>query len=308
MAIAGTIERSSAITLPRVLERIFDHEQPGSLQLKHKESGKTAEVKIDRGAVEETTFGDLKGDLAMREISQTFPWEYEFVSSDTSISTGRLPMQPASRPAKRPALKLTGAVKPMMVLSGLPNAPSDAPQSLAPATVPAGAPAAPRLAESVESRPAVKFMQEKSGAQPSPVPAKPGVEPPERIGAAPAQVDKVAAISPPLSTARRISNLPTAESMVEWVEAGDDYALRFACSDSLNFGKVEEKEWAYFHSDCASLMERASLIGEVLGFSPPSLAAIVEPERAAGYRRLANGFAGLYCGPGSTVDALLTIP
>lgn len=292
MAIAGIIDRTSAITLPRVLERIFDHEQPGFLKLKHRESGKTAEVRIDRGAVEETTYGDLRGDLAMREISQTYPWEYEFVSSDPNISTGRLPVQPASRPAKRPALKLAGAVKPMMVLSGL----TDAVQDASRAAVAENA-SAPGEAKAVESKPAVKFIQEKPTAQFRPLPVKTGI----------AKESAGVAVIPP-SSMRRVSSLPTAESLAEWVEKGDEYALRFACSENLNFGSVEEHEWAYFRSDCASLMERAALVGEVLGFSPPSLAAIVEPERAAGYRRLADGFAGLYCGPDSTVEALLAIP
>ena len=311
MAIAGTIERSSSITLPRVLERIFDQEQPGLLRLRHRESGRIAIFKIDRGAVQEMVFGDLKGDAAMREVSGAFPLEYEFESSDTSITTGRLPVQPVMRAGKKPALKLVGAVKPMMVLSGLtPSAAAASPSAATarvPASAPASAPAASQVVESVERKPAARFMQEKRGPQPLPAPAEPGQakeQPRQEIPSKDAVEKSVALPPPPM---RRVSSLPSVESLTEWVGAGDEFVIRFAGSAALTLGAVGEADMDYFRTDSASLLERAALIGEVLGFSAPGLAAIVEPERAAGYRRLADGFSGIYCGPDSTVDTLLAI-
>ncbi len=316
MAIAGTIERTSPITLPRVLERIFDHEQPGLLRLKHKESGRSAEVKIDRGAVQETVFGELNGDQAMKEISQTFPWEYEFVSSDTSITTGRLPAQLTTPSGKRPALKLVGAVKPMMILSGQTGPRSEVSPTVEKAKTPDPTPPEPQVTKPAEAKPASRLMQAKNSPAPRPTAAKPGQAPAAVVQATAtpttsAPQSKAAAVpapaSPP-SPLRRMSSLPTAESLADWVADGDEYALRFVIAEDRNIGNVAESEMAYFRADAASLMERASLIGDVLGFSPPSLAALVESERAAAYRRLADGFAGIYSGPGSTVDSMLSIP
>ena len=319
MAIAGTIERTSPITLPRVLERIFDHEQPGMLKLKHKESGRSAEVKIDRGAVQETVFGELNGDQAMKEISQTFPWEYEFVSSDTSITTGRLPVQPTVPSGKRPALKLVGAVKPMMILSGQTGREVEASPASAKAKSPDSAPPEPEATKPAEAKAGSRLMQAKNCPAPRPAPAKPGQAPAAVVQAtapptpsapqskAAAVVAPVAPVAPP-SPPRRMSSLPSAENLAEWVADGDEYALRFVIAEDRNLGNVAESEMAYFRADAVSLMERASLIGDVLGFSPPSLASLVESERAAAYRRLSDGFAGLYCGPGSTVDSMLSIP
>lgn len=311
MAIAGTIERTSPITLPRVLERIFDHEQPGLLRMKHKESGRSAEVKIDRGAVQETVFGELNGDQAMKEISQTFPWEYEFVSSDTSITTGRLPAQLTTPSGKRPALKLVGAVKPMMILSGQTGPRSEVSPIVEKAKTPEPTPPAPQV-----TKPVSRLMQAKTGPAPTPAPAKPGQAPtavvqataPPATSAPQSKAAAVPAPATPPSPLRRVSSLPTAASLADWVADGDEYALRFVIAGDRCIGNVAESELVYFRADAASLLERASLIGDVLGFSPPSLATLVEPDRAAAYRRLADGFAGLYSGPGSTVDSMISIP
>jgi len=281
MAIAGIIERTSAITLPRVLERIFDHEQPGLLRLKHLASGKTARVKIDRGAVQETTFGELQGDDAMKEISGTFPWEYEFISEDPTITTGRLPVQPATRPAKKPALKLAGLVKPVMLNTG---------------GISAGFAAFQPAAE--EGGPAVKT--ERKAAFMS---AKPAAPAPAAVA-----VEEQPEMQIPAATGRRLKQLPDALSLTDWVQAGDEYAVRFAKSGDTALGKVAEGEWEYFRADSASLMLWAAGIGETLGYSAPVLAALVEPQRAAAYRRLEDGFAGIYSGPETSVDAIIGIP
>jgi hypothetical protein len=110
--------------------------------------------------------------------------------------------------------------------------------------------------------------------------------------------------SPP----RAASQYPTAEALTAWVDAGDEYALRFLESGSQSRGNIAAADWDYFRSDFASIMDHAALIGETLGLSAPSLAAAVEPDRAACYRRLDGGFAGTYCGPGSSVESLLPIP
>ncbi len=305
MAIAGTIERSSTITLPRVLERIFDQEQPGSLRLRHKDSGRTAIVKIDCGAVQETVFGELKGDAAMREISQTFPLEYEFESLETGIPLGRRTDPEMMRARKRPALKLVGAEKPMMVPLGVATcAAADAPSPAA-----AGVPVCVTAASGVAYKSGARFMQvrERPGSQPLPAPAEPVQAKKRPVREFPSKATINEPAGPPLSPMHRFGNLPAVGSLAEWVSAGDEFAIRFACSSALTLGSIGATEMDYFRSDCASLLERAGLIGDVLGFSPPSLAVIVEPERAAGYRRLADGFAGVYCGPESTVDALLAI-
>jgi len=294
MAIAGTIESSSAITLHRVLERIFDHEQPGRLRLKHKESGQTAEVKIDRGAVQDTVFGDLKGEDALKEITQTFPWDYEFVSEDPSINTGRLPIQPANRPPKRPALKLAGESKPMMLHTGEINAGFST--QLPPQVSLAGA------------RPERKsaFMAEKPAGQQRKTPVEPvRNERPEVRATAPAG-DK-AGPAPP-APKHRVKALPHAADLAKWVADGDAYAVRFARSGDTAFGKVADSEWEYYHADSASLMLWAAGIGDTLGYSAPILTALVEPQRAASYRKLEDGFAGIYSGPDTTVDMIIGIP
>lgn len=290
MAIAGTIETSSAITLHRVLERIFDHEQPGRLQLKHKESGKTAEVKIDRGAVQDTVFGDLKGDDAMKEITQTFPWDYEFVSEDPTIATGRLPIQPTNRPPKRPALRLAGANKPMMLNTGEISA-GFAAKSPAPS---------PTIGAKPERKSA--FMGEKPAGQQSKTPVEP-----VKLERAAAPVSEKAAPAPP-SPKHRVKALPHAADLAQWVADGDEYAVRFAKSGDTEFGKVADGEWEYYRADSASLMLWAAGIGDTLGYSAPILTAVVEPQRAASYRKLEDGFAGIYSGPDTTVDMIISIP
>ena len=293
MAIAGTIEQTSAITLPRVLERIFDHEQPGLLRLKHRDSGKTARVKIDRGAVQETTYGELNGDAAMKEISQTWPWEYEFESEDPTITTGRLPVQPITRPAKKPALKLVGAGKPMMLNSGEISA-GFAAKSAPPAPAVNGA--------NPEKKSA--FMGAKPAAQQRPAPAQPGVAAAATTTAAPVAAEKKV----PGAPARRMRQWPDAASLAAWVAESDDYAVRFAKSGAVALGAVAEGEWDYYQADSASLMLWATGIGDTLGYSAPILAALVEPLRAASYRRLEDGFAGIYSGPETTVDSIIGIP
>ncbi len=290
MAIAGTIEQTSAITLPRVLERIFDHEQPGLLRLKHRDSGKTARVKIDRGAVQETVYGELNGDAAMKEISQTWPWEYEFESEDPTITTGRLPVQPISRPAKKPALKLVGAGKPMMLSSG----------EISAGFAARSAPPAPAVNG---TKPEMKsaFMGARAGAQQRPAPAQPGV-------AATAPVPVEAEKKVPGAPARRMRQWPDAGSLAAWVAESDEYAVRFAKSGEVALGAVAEGEWDYYQADSASLMLWATGIGDTLGYSAPILAALVEPLRAASYRRLVDGFAGIYSGPETTVDSIIGIP
>ena len=290
MAIAGTIEQTSAITLPRVLERIFDHEQPCLLRLKHRDSGKTARVKIDRGAVQETVYGELNGDAAMKEISQTWPWEYEFESEDPTITTGRLPVQPISRPAKKPALKLVGAGKPMMLSSG----------EISAGFAARSAPPAPAVNG---TKPEMKsaFMGARAGAQQRPAPAQPGV-------AATAPVPVEAEKKVPGAPARRMRQWPDAGSLAAWVAESDEYAVRFAKSGEVALGAVAEGEWDYYQADSASLMLWATGIGDTLGYSAPILAALVEPLRAASYRRLEDGFAGIYSGPETTVDSIIGIP
>lgn len=291
MGIAGVIERTSAITLARVLERIFDHEQPGWLKLKHRENGRTAEVKIDRGAVQDTTFGDLKGDEAMKEISQTYPWEYEFVSEDTSITTGRLPWQPGER--RKPALKLAGTVKPMMLNQGEISAGF---ASKPPAEAVNGNAKPERKSAFMAAKPAA--LQGLAVAAEEATPAV-AAEP-----SAPAEEKKV----PSASNARRVKQWPDVARLAAWVEEGDEYAVRFAKSADEALGKVDQQDWDYFAADCSSLMLWAAGIGDTLGYSAPVLAALVEPQRAASYRRLEDGFAGIYSGPDTTVDAIIGIP
>jgi hypothetical protein len=292
MAIAGVIERTSSITLARVLERIFDHEQPGWLKLKHRENGRTAEVKIDRGAVQDTVFGELKGDEAMKEIAQTYPWDYEFVSEDPTITTGRLPWQPGER--RKPALKLAGAVKPMMLHQGEISAgfatkdPEESGNGAKPerkSAFMAARPAAPQ-------RPA---KEGKSAPEDKPVDV---AEPAAR----PAGSKIVPAHS------RRMRQWPDVAHLAAWVAEGDEYAVRFAKSADQALGTVEQHDWDYFAADSSSLMLWAAGIGDTLGYSAPVLAALVEPQRAAAYRRLEDGFAGIYSGPDTTVDTILGIP
>ena len=83
------------------------------------------------------------------------------------------------------------------------------------------------------------------------------------------------------------------EEPVAWVEEGDEYAVRFAKSADQALGNVEEQDWEYFSADSSSLMLWAAGIGDTLGYSAPVLAALVEPQRAAAYRRLEDGFAGI---------------
>jgi len=292
MSIAGVIERTSAINLARVLERIFDHEQPGRLRLKHRENGRTAEVKIDRGAVQDTVFGELKGDAAMKEISQTYPWDYEFVSEDPTITTGRLPWQPGER--RKPALKLAGAVKPMMLNQG---------------EIQAGfaskKPDEPVNAGKTERKSA--FMAAKPNGQQRPVGARTEADEKPASAAAGRAVEPVAEKKPP-APGRRMRQWPDVADLAGWVEEGDEYAVRFAKSADKALGNIEEADWEYFAADSSSLMLWAAGIGDTLGYSAPVLAALVEPQRAASYRRLEDGFAGIYSGPDTTVDTILGIP
>ncbi len=287
MGIAGIIERTSSTTLPWVLERIFDREQPGMLRLKHLASGKTARVRIVDGTVQETTFGELKGEAAMKEISATFPWEYEFISGDPGAASGSAPVP---RPLKRPALKLAGNMKPAMLNSGEISA------GYAAVSAAAGEAGAATRAE----RKSV-FMAARSTAPRQPAEATgslPGAEPADDQSGNPI----------PAAPGCRTKQWPDARHLTGWVEQGDEYALRFARSGEVVLGKATESEWEYFRADCASLMLWAAGIGETLGYSAPQLAALVEPQRAAAYRRLHDGFAGIYSGPDTGVDDLMDIP
>jgi hypothetical protein len=290
MAIAGIIEPTSAITLPRVLERIFDHEQPGLLRLRHLPSGKTARVKIDHGTIQETIFGELRGDAAMQEISATFPWEYEFISQDQAITMARSPQQLERQPGKRPALKLSGAAKPTLLHSGRFTDGFAASTPAAETSLTAAKPE--RKSAFMTAKPAVTRTAASAG---STMPVVDG-------GAE--TVDPFI----PAAPNRRMKQWPDAQSLSDWVESGDEYSLRFARSGETVLGKVSPDEWAYFGADSASLMLWAAGIGETLGYSAPVLAALVEPQRAACYRRLKDGFAGIYSGPETTVDAIIDIP
>jgi hypothetical protein len=162
----------------------------------------------------------------------------------------------------------------------------------APARMPGKKPA---LKLTGTQRPAIAIPRKQTAPVLLPAPARNGV-------------DAAAAAGGSLSTARQMTTLPTAESVASWVDAGDEYAIRFSCSADGNRGNAGDSDWEYFRTDHASLMERAELIAGTLGFSAPLLAVIVEPERAASYRQLADGFAGAYCGPGCSVDMMLELP
>jgi hypothetical protein len=280
MAIAGIIEPTSAISLPNVLERILDHEQPGLLRLRHPASGKTARVRIDCGMIQETIFGELRGEAAMEEISATSPWEYEFISQDPAIAP-----TPPQQTAKRPALKLAGAVKPMMLQSGqiragfAAGAPAGTAKPERRSAFMTAKPAAPRAAA-----PAVSTMAVANGGE------------------------EIVDSSIPVAPDRRMKQWPEVHSLNDWVEGGDEYSIRFARSGDMAIGKVTVDDWVYFSADSASLMLWAAGIGETQGYSAPVLAALVEPQRAACYRRLEDGFAGIYSGPDTTVDTIIAIP
>lgn len=90
MNISGIIEQNSSVTLPRLLERIFDTDRPGELVLKHQNTGEEAVLTIKDGEVSNTVYGDLKNDAAMRAINQTFPWVYDFQASGGAKGDGRM--------------------------------------------------------------------------------------------------------------------------------------------------------------------------------------------------------------------------
>ncbi len=139
MAFSGTIERTSPITLARLLERIYDAGEPGELHLEHAESKAAAVLVIHRGEIVSSTCGPLSGEGAMKELTTTFPWTYQFhPQGQTSSADARVPMP---RPVKRPALKL----KPLLASEARPAFAFNHLVPLADAPDVPGEPSAPRI-------------------------------------------------------------------------------------------------------------------------------------------------------------------
>jgi hypothetical protein len=237
MGFAGIIDRTSPITLARLLERIHDAGAPGKLLLTHSDTNETAVLAIDRGEIVHARCGDLDHDAVMKHLVSTFPWSYQFVAKGTQPTSDEDSAQLSIRPAKRPAIKL----KPL-------------PTS--------------------EERPAF------------------------------------ADASPPMApaTAALVSRAPSAmpaESISAWIQGGDEHFIRFADTATERIGNVDPADWEYFRADHAWLLTTANAIRESLGFSPPITLAVVEPQRAAAYGTLENGFVGILGGKGASVSQVL---
>ncbi len=109
MAFSGIIDRTSPITLARLLERIYDADEPGELRLIHGDTNEAARLVISRGEVVSSQCGELVGEAALRHLSSTFPWSYHFTGRHASASEGAgAETSPRSMPlaTKRPAVKL----------------------------------------------------------------------------------------------------------------------------------------------------------------------------------------------------------
>jgi hypothetical protein len=89
MVFVGIIERTSAISLPRLLERVYESGQTGRLELRHGETGQRATLVVDKAGIKEKRCGDLTGDAAMAEIRSSFPWHYEFIAEGAESIVAR---------------------------------------------------------------------------------------------------------------------------------------------------------------------------------------------------------------------------
>ncbi len=90
MNMNGTLDSNSAITLPRLLERIFDTDRPGELRLQKADGSAQASINIANGEVTSTVFGDLKNKEATNAILSSLPWNFEFVPKGSVQGDGRL--------------------------------------------------------------------------------------------------------------------------------------------------------------------------------------------------------------------------
>jgi hypothetical protein len=109
MAFSGIIDRTSPITLARLLERIYDADEPGELRLVNDATNEAARLVISRGEVVSSQCGELVGEAALRHLNSTFPWSYHFAGRSAKASDGSgAETSPRSMPvvAKRPAVKL----------------------------------------------------------------------------------------------------------------------------------------------------------------------------------------------------------
>ena len=319
MAFSGIIDRSSPITLARLLELIYDADEPGELLLQHNETKEKAVLVISRGEVLSTQCGELSGDAAMKQLNSTFPWSYHFVSRNSAAKSAEENQFPMPRPTKRPALKL----KPL--LASEENA---AFNSTAPARVPStDAPSAP-VGETPQPtpmrRPVVLFRKpqdspseqaEVSATPEEAAPANQALDRPllrllgEPLPGATLPEDFVPqAESPPvapvISKAKPRSTI-SETNLVEWLAGGDDHFMRFAESAGTWQGTIDSDDREYFRADYHWLTSMANAVGQSLGFSTPLTMAVAEPQRAAGYGRLEDGFVGVLGGKGASVVQVL---
>lgn len=326
MAFSGIIDRNSPITLARLLELIYDTDEPGQLILQHNDTKEQAVLVINRGEIVGSQCGELSGEAAMRRVSTSFPWSYHFVGRHSAAKSDEETQLPMPRPAKRPALKL----KPLLA-----SEETSAFNSAAPARVPTtDAPIAP-VGETPPASPVRRpVMLARKAPEPAteqvvmPAPAvTPDSSAPEAASASPT-LDRplLKLIGEPLPGASVPEDFveqaqvpPTApkfgrakarraiseEGLAAWLAGGDDHFIRFAESGGEWRGSIDSADWEYFRADYNWLAAMGNAVGQSLGFSPALTMAVAEPQRAAGYGTLEDGFVGILGGKGAGVVQVL---
>jgi hypothetical protein len=317
MNISGILEQSSPVTLPRLLERIFDTDRPGELVLKHQNTGEQATLLISQGEVRNTVFGELKNEEAIRAINQTFPWIYEFKASGDTQGDGRLG---GPNIIKQLPQRAVGARTPGVVIATKTERnPVETPPPAVGST--GSQPSQPTLkiaakakfkppgstVASLATEPAAKAVEK---TEPSATKLKTRKDRPYlrvlgvRLAGekSSAQSDSEYLPTPVLD----LRAVHTTESLRPWVLTTNTGSLRFFDFDGTHFGDLTQEEWAYFRADRLFMMKMAATIGNALGYGRANMVAVVEPQRAACYWSINDGFAGAYQGNESSITDFIS--
>lgn len=129
---------------------------------------------------------------------------------------------------------------------------------------------------------------------------RPATAPVEASPAPPAVVEP----APPVAPVPALTELHH-----RWLTAdASSHCIRFGTAGEEFAGGIQPDDYDYFRSDFAFLRGTAAGIARSLGWEPPAVIAIAEPERSTGYAMIEGGFLGIMAGAGSGVQHVIDFP
>jgi hypothetical protein len=122
-----------------------------------------------------------------------------------------------------------------------------------------------------------------------PVPAPPPVLAPEPV------------FTPPAPTLTEIH--------LRWLaEPKASHCIRFGTAGAEFAGEIHPDDIDYFRGDFEYLRATAAAIAHSVGWGPPTVIAISEPERSTGYGVIEGGFLGIMGGAGTGAEHVIDFP